>query len=185
MSTGVPQAWLELIRSAVHEAGHAAVCLHFGVEFDQVTIRQFDGEVSRRLSESDQRSMSQAAREEIVIALAGAAAQRMFYPDQPEVESFFVHETIRRMLRKSSAILSTASARHTAKKRMRMLSLWCPNFARSFIDFCRSETHLRLAAGSKMMQMRGVRWHQCKLPVHTRLRAYEQLEGAHGVYGDC
>ena len=73
----------------MHEAGHAAVCLHFGVEFDQVTIRQFDGEVSRRLSESDQRSMSQAAREEIVIALAGAAAQRMFYPDQPEVESFF------------------------------------------------------------------------------------------------
>ena len=89
MSTGVPQAGLELIRSAVHEAGHAAVCLHFGVEFDQVTIRQFDGEVSRRLSESDQRSMSQAARKEIVIALAGAAAQRLFYPDQPEAESFF------------------------------------------------------------------------------------------------
>jgi len=36
--------------------------------------------------DADERNISQRAREQIVIAFAGAAALRMFYPDQPTAE---------------------------------------------------------------------------------------------------
>jgi hypothetical protein len=80
---------LQSIRSAVYEAGHAAVCLHFGGRLSEVTLRSRPQSRSDSLAnfpDASERNISQLAREQIVIGFAGAAAQRMFYPDQPEAE---------------------------------------------------------------------------------------------------
>jgi hypothetical protein len=99
---------LELKRSAVHEGGHAVLFVHFGLLFDFVTIRDdggSDGSIQPIFTEQDKCSnarISQIAREQIIIAYAGAASQRMFYPNQREDEilacSMDDRENIRRIV---------------------------------------------------------------------------------------
>jgi ATP-dependent Zn protease len=97
---------LESKRSAVHEAGHAAVCLYFGARFDCATIRdtpEYDGEVLPVFTEdersADKSKIAQIAQEQIVIAYAGAESQRVFHPEQPEPEILAGSECDRRKIR--------------------------------------------------------------------------------------
>ena len=80
---------LEFKRSASHEAGHAAVSVHLGMRFQAVTIcssGMFDGSLEPDLSFEDESRAAEIARQQVVVAYAGAAAQRMLHPDQPERE---------------------------------------------------------------------------------------------------
>jgi hypothetical protein len=76
----------ELKRTASHEAGHAVIFVHLGLRFHPVNIYSEQPEVKPDLSGEDESKAAEIARKEIVIAYAGAAAQRMLHPDQPEVE---------------------------------------------------------------------------------------------------
>jgi len=78
---------LELKRAASHEAGHAAVSVHLGMRFHPVTIHSsgmYDGSLEPDLSLEDESRAAEIARKQVVIAYAGAAAQRMLHPEQPE-----------------------------------------------------------------------------------------------------
>jgi hypothetical protein len=78
----------ELRRSASHEAGHAAVAVHLAVPFECVEVRP-DGTGGVHLpssTDADESTIPQLARKQVIVAYAGAAAQRMFHPDQPDRE---------------------------------------------------------------------------------------------------
>lgn len=82
----------ELRRTASHEAGHAATSVHLGLRFHPITIHDagmYDGSVEPDLSAEDSENASRVdeiARKQIIVAYAGAEAQRMFHPEQPEGE---------------------------------------------------------------------------------------------------
>jgi ATP-dependent Zn protease len=79
---------LEMERAAIHEAGHAIASVHLGVPFDYVEIAQ-DGTGALYLPEELDVGPSQLtllAQKQVIVAFAGPAAQRLFFPHQPERE---------------------------------------------------------------------------------------------------
>jgi hypothetical protein len=82
----------ELRRTASHEAGHAATSVHLGLRFHPITIHvsgMYDGSVEPDLSGEDSENKSRVdeiARKHVIVAYAGAEAQRMLHPEQPEIE---------------------------------------------------------------------------------------------------
>jgi hypothetical protein len=82
----------ELRRTASHEAGHAATSVHLGLRFHPITIHvygMYDGSVEPDLSGEDSENKSRVdeiARKQVIVAYAGAEAQRMLHPEQPEIE---------------------------------------------------------------------------------------------------
>lgn len=82
----------ELKRTMSHEAGHAAISVRLGLRFHPITIHEvgmYDGSVEPDLSGEDSENKSKVdeiARKQVIVAYAGAEAQRMLHPDQPESE---------------------------------------------------------------------------------------------------
>jgi hypothetical protein len=82
----------ELRRTVSHEAGHAAISVHLGLRFHPIKIHDagmYDGSVEPDLSGEDSENKSRVdeiARKQVIVAYAGAEAQRMLHPDQPESE---------------------------------------------------------------------------------------------------
>lgn len=82
----------ELKRTMSHEAGHAAISVRLGLRFHPIIIHDigmYDGSVEPDLSGEDSENKSRVdeiARKQLIVAYAGAEAQRMLHPDQPESE---------------------------------------------------------------------------------------------------
>jgi ATP-dependent Zn protease len=96
---------LEMERAASHEAGHAVASVYLGVPFAYVQIVP-DGTGVVYLPENLDISPSELtvlARNQVIVAYAGPAAQRMFYPDQPEHEILQCSEDDRNKIRLISA----------------------------------------------------------------------------------
>ena len=75
-------------RAASHEAGHAVISVHLEVPFECVEINA-DGEGIVHLPSGvavDESVWRELARRQVIVAYAGAAAQRMLHPDQHESE---------------------------------------------------------------------------------------------------
>ena len=61
-----------------HEAGHAAVAVHFGLRLDQVRVEQDDNSGGVSLTEEALRKLTDIQR--VLIALAGSIAERHLDP---------------------------------------------------------------------------------------------------------
>jgi ATP-dependent Zn protease len=114
---------LEIERAAIHEAGHAVASVHLAVPFDYVEIYS-NGTGQVHLPETPDIALPQVkdlAQNQIIVAYAGSAAQRLFYPDQQEYEIMQCSNDDMQKIKNIAADFSDVEIGCKAKDRARII----------------------------------------------------------------